>query len=143
MALRPLDVAQHEAAHVVVGVALGLRLGRAVVGPATLGTEELAGWCWFPAAQSKRRRETGAIMYAAGVAWDRSIGAPKASSSIDLRRVRELASGKHGVETYVTAAAAILAGRTAAHALVTRALLEHDLGPSHIEAFARGELWVE
>ena len=139
MDVRPLDIAQHEAAHVVVGVALGLRLRAAVVGARAgrIDGVPVDGWAWFHG--GARRREAIAVMTAAGVAWDRAVGAPAWRASLDLRGVRELTSGRHGVATAIACAAAVLSARAAAHARVTRALLARDLTGDDLAAIARGE----
>ena len=134
---RPLDVCAHEAAHVVVGVALGLRLRRAVVAREPLpGGRVGLGWVQF--AGGVRRRLAHAIMAAAGVAWERATGGR--GDYYDRRYARELVASGHDLESCVVAASALLATRGAAHAAVTRALLERDLGPRDIEAIARGEI---
>ena len=130
---RPLDVALHEAAHVVVGVALGLRL-RCVVLESRPGWT-WGGYAWFP----KGHKHALALMYAAGVAWDRAMVAPEWRKAEDVRLVRELAPGRGGLEACVRGAGAMLAGLGVAHARVTRALLEQDLRGADIAALARGE----
>lgn len=140
MEVRDIADAQHESAHVVVGVALGLRLLRASVGRVREGKYVLAGYAWFHSRGSDvRRREAWAMMYAAGIAWDRALGLPSVHSSLDLRELRKITSGRHGVETMVRAAGAMLAGLGPIHARVTRALLERDLSGSDLAAIARGE----
>lgn len=136
---RNLSVAQHEAAHVVVGVALGLRMRAAVLEPARPGFTQ-SGYAWFPTG-ARRKREALALMYAAGVAWDRAVG--DRFTATDTRLVRAYVSGRHGVESCVRAAAAMLAGLGPAHARVTRALLERDLSGADITALARGERLTE
>jgi hypothetical protein len=139
---RTLAVAQHEAAHVVVGVALGLRLGRASAAPWARGSDEGDGYCWFPLPPG-RRTWADAVMTAAGVAWERAV-APRTRDEDGMARydwaaILTATPSRHDAETCVRAAAALLAGLGAAHARVTRALLERDLGPADIEALARGE----
>lgn len=131
------ETAQHEAAHIVVGVAVGLRLERATARP----TRGAWGETWF--AGEHRGLDTAfALMYAAGIAWDRALGLSDYGSSLDARYCRELV-GKRGVEACTLAASAILATRGGIHARVTRALLEHDLTMAHVEALAKGEPWPE
>lgn len=140
---RDLAAAQHEAAHVVVGVALGLKLGRASARLWRADDGELcAGYCFFPLPPG-RREWAGAITSAAGVAWERAL-APWESDergyqAADWAELLEATPSRHDAETCVRAAAALLAGLGAAHARVTRALLERDLGPDDIAALARGE----
>ena len=135
---RLLSVAQHEAAHVVVGVALGLRLGRA----SALPWAEGEGYCWFPLPPG-RRTWADAVTGAAGVAWERAVE-PTIADDVggqrgDWAELLAAVPSRHDAETCVRAAAALLAGLGAAHARVTRALLERDLGPDDIAALARGE----
>lgn len=135
---RPLEIAQHEAAHVVVGVALGLRLREAVLRVETLpGGWEGHGYVWFRGVHGGRQREALALMYAAGAAWDEAVGGEL--SEADERLVRGLVSSARGVRVCVHAAGAMLAGLGVAHARVTRALLERDLRGPDISALARGE----
>lgn len=137
--IRDLETAQHEAAHVVVGCAVGLRLDVATVGEAWNGGELVAGGSWFRGVCGPRRREAWALMLAAGPAWDRVIGAPTWHSLYDRRELRRLVSGRHGLETMITAATALLAGLAREHAQVTRALLERDLTGADLAALCRGE----
>lgn len=79
-------------------------------------------------------------MFAGGVAWERALGhGDPTDASCDLRWCKRLLGSNANVEASVRAAAAMLAGLGAAHARVTRALLERDLGPDDIAALARGE----
>lgn len=139
---RTLAIAQHEAAHVVVGVALGLRLGRASALPWAVDGDEGDGYCWFPL-PPRRRTWADAVTGAAGVAWERAV-APNVPDDVGVQRfdwaaLLEAVPSRHDAETCVRAAAALLAGLGDAHARVTRALLERDLGPDDIAALARGE----
>jgi hypothetical protein len=137
--LEHLATAQHEAAHVVVGVHLGLRLRRvellAPVGASANGWFDVSwgGLVWFergPAAAL-------ALMYAAGVAWEGALGS---TSPADARLVREIMPGRGSVKACARAAGALLAGLGTAHARVTRALLEAGtLTGADIAAIARGE----
>jgi hypothetical protein len=160
---RLLSVAKHEAAHVVVGVATGLKLREAVigVGPWPGGLIRL-GYVWF-GKPGPRRREAFALMTAAGIAWDRKAGPMPAnelaqlateagvevdgsaslSSGGDVALLREYTSGKHGAEACIRAAGAMLADLRVAHARVTRALLTRDLKGTDIATLARGETLEE
>lgn len=141
--VRDLAIAQHEAAHVVVGVALGLRLRKAVIGLTTLrngGT--LEGYCWFagpPADRRSRDREALALMYGAGVAWEMAVNGPLYRRADDAQFCRELCNGRSGYTAIVRASAALLSALAGPHARVTRALLERDLRGQDIAALARGE----
>jgi hypothetical protein len=138
MRVRSLATAQHEAAHVVVGVALGLKLGRASATPYADGD----GYCWFPL-PPRRRTWADAVTGAAGVAWERAVDPAVADADgvqrADWAELLAATPTRHDAETCVRAAAALLAGLGAAHARVTRALLERDLGPEDMACLARGE----
>jgi len=128
---RPLSIAQHEASHVVVGVRLGLRLKRATAAP----SGGLLGYAWFP----RGHAHALALMYAAGVAWERECGTATWLAEGDVKLVRQYAPGRGGLATCVRAAGAMLAALGGPHARVTRALLERDLTGADLEALARGE----
>lgn len=133
---RPLDVAQHEAAHVVVGVALGLRMRRAVLAREVLPRGWVShGWVWFDG--GPRRLEALNVMTAAGVAWERAVGGR--GDAHDWRDLRASTSGLHGAEACVRCARALLFELAPEHERVTRALLERDLTGADIAAIARGE----
>jgi len=130
MAERSLLIAQHEAAHVVVGVALGLRLHLASALPA----DDCLGYAWFPWGGSSLGH---ALCTAAGVAWEVAVGGDLHHADLaDLRRIQRSASG---VRCAVRAAAALLTTLGPVHARVTRALLERDLRGQDIASLARGE----
>lgn len=128
---RSLEDAQHEAAHLVVGVAVGMRLIEAVLRP----RGDDLGYTWFYAGTSLQEN----LMSAAGIAWERQVG--------DLVHARgDFACLRaKGVRAYRTiralevAAWAILRERAGAHVLVTRALLERDLTGRDVARLARGE----
>lgn len=130
MADRSLEIAAHEAAHVVVGVALGLRLRAAKIAPADMPT--WSGYAWFPRAKGVR----WALVLAAGVVWEEAHGGV---SDGDLEMLRALGYKQVDIAALGIAAGAILAKRHKAHADVTRALLERDLTEIDIAAIARGE----
>jgi len=130
--IRDADTAAHEAAHVVVGLALGLRLRRAVVRRHTLAGVTYDGYALFTG--GRHSAEALALMHAAGVAHERAVGGLAVHAAADFRAVREYASSRRGVEALVVAAAAILAGRQREHARMTRALLAHDLSGADIRA---------
>lgn len=142
MEVRDLETAQHEAAHVVVGCALGLRLRLATVGASWdrkkgKRPKPLEGFADF-----FERRGDGtaqAIMLAAGVAWDRVMRWPAWRSAVDRRLARQLCSGRRGYEALVSAATALLAGLRAEHERVTRALLARDITGADLAALCRGE----
>jgi hypothetical protein len=136
-AKRPLDVAQHEASHVVVGASVGLRLRHATAartGRTVDGCEEV-GWTWF---HEGGHRAAFALMYAAGLAWERSVGGLWRGTP-DERLVREQLPGRGSVVACVRAADAMLRGLMSQHARVTRLLLERDLWPKDMAALTRGQ----
>src|SRR5687767_2105984 len=107
---RTLAVAQHEAAHVVVGVALGLTLGRASALPWVEEGVQYGGYCWFPLPPN-RRTWADAVMGAAGVAWERavapSVGDDEGAQSADWAELLAVTPSRHDAETCVRAAAAL------------------------------------
>lgn len=117
--MTPFDVAQHEAAHLVVGLALGLKLRHAVLEPET-DDRTASGYVWFKA-NEKTHRSALAIMFAAGAAWDQALGE---ACPEDLKLCRELVGSRHDVKTCVKAASQLLASLGPAHARVTKELLE-------------------
>jgi hypothetical protein len=128
--------AQHEAAHVVVGVSLGLRLRRVWLGVQKVGRYTYIGTTeWEPRpwpAEAQR------IMSAAGVAWERR-GGDLEHAACDLawlRRERVTGARLVAVER---AAWALLETRMGLHTRVSRALLEHDLTGRDVARMARGE----
>ena len=138
MARRKLDQkladAQHEAAHVVVGVAVGLQLIRATVqesiGP---GGKRWLGYAWF----AQGAREQMILMTAAGVAWERRCGDLIHAHS-DLALLREdRVKTNAAIRALECAAWALLQTRSRAHTLVTRALLEGDVTAAHVRDLAR------
>ncbi len=126
----------------VVGVALGLTLGRASARQWAEDGVQYDGFCWFPL-PPRRRAWADAVAGAAGVAWERAVAPAVADhegrQSADWAELLAATPSRHDAETCVRAAAALLAGLGGAHARVTRALLERDLGPDDIAALARGE----
>jgi hypothetical protein len=128
---RSLVVAQHEAAHIVVGVALGLRLSSAKLSP--VDAPGWLGYALFPRASGL----PWAVVLAAGVAWDRALGG---RSDGDLALLRRLGFRRpRDVHALEVCAAGLLATRGEAHGRVTRALLERDLTGADILLLAQGE----
>lgn len=138
-----IATAQHEAAHVVVGVALGLRLREARLEESerrrARGWVDL-GWTEF---YGGGPHDAWILMYAAGVAWERMLGGARAEeyASGDLALMRRYGvRSKSGVSCLIRAAGALLREVAPAHTMVTRALLERgELGPTDVEAMVRGE----
>lgn len=129
--IRDLVTAQHEAAHLVVGVCLGLRLDGAGLGgcPASRGypsDPEALGYVSFYEA-SCGDHTAQALMLAAGVAWDRALRYDPAYSAWDWQECRKIVRGRKSTEACIIAASALLSGLGREHTLVTRALLVRDL----------------
>jgi hypothetical protein len=134
---RSLDVAQHEAAHVVVGVALGLRIKRAEIDPPRPGWTK-SGGVWFDGRCGTT--EAWCIMLAAGVVWEQALHGHARGASGDLAVLRSIyVCTRNRVRPFAVAASALLAGLGPAHARVTRALLERDLTGADITLLAQGE----
>lgn len=136
---RKLADAQHEAAHVVVGVALGLRVFRVSIYPRPgrpRGETEVGYSDWEP---KPWPREAGLIMTAAGVAWERRCGDLE-WAAWDLKDLR--AAGVRGNARLVAlerAAWAVLMSRAGLHARVARALLEGPITARDVARMIRGE----
>ena len=121
--------AEHEAAHVVVGLALGLRLKRATIQPAPYGRTGISiGLAWF--AHDKRYLAV-ATMFAAGVAWDRRTGH---DSSADYELALGTLKRRADVETSVRIAREMLDSRRRVHARIASELCDRDLTAQDVEA---------
>lgn len=129
---RALEDAQHEAAHLVVGVALGLRPFRVRLDlPDAAGDVVWHGTPWY--------REAQLIMSAAGVVWERRCG-DIVKACFDLKELRCAGVRGNGrLAALERAAWAVLSERHALHTRITRALLERDLNEKDIRAIARGD----
>ncbi len=125
--------AQHEAAHVVVGVALGLKLREATINPSK--RDRARGLVAYTLFRPTSNHEAYAIMCAAGVAWEARQGF---ASAVDRRLIREHFPAS-AVRVFATAAAAILKEREAAHARVTEALLQGSISGADVARIAAGE----
>ncbi len=128
-----LNDASHEASHIVVGMALGLR----VFAASLKGDNECRGWVdWEP---QPWHREAVLLMWAAGVAWERRCG-DLYHAAFDLKELRRMGiRGRSRLVACERAAWALLAERHTLHARITRALLEGDLTAADVRALARGE----
>lgn len=124
-----IRVAQHEAAHVVVGLALRLQLLRASARPAP----GFRGYCEFA---YSTRWQALAIMYAAGIAWEALPGGDIAVASVDRQLTQEAlrrsGATRADVRSSVTCASAILHTRSDAHAVITRMLIDGDITGKHV-----------
>jgi hypothetical protein len=131
-----LAVAQHEAAHVVVGVALGLHLERAELAPPD---PSMSGCATF--AVPRRHNQAWALTVAAGIAWERAATGRRRpwGARLDARLLRRLVRGRHAREALIRAAAAMLATMGGVHARVTRALMDGPVDSSAIAALALGK----
>jgi hypothetical protein len=145
--MRDLDAIQHEACHVVVGIALGLRLRKAAISKESRDGWKTSGYAWFTSHGSALAH---AIMYAAGVVWEQAHGR---ESPLDYKYMLEELSIKDGdnvpgaeqaeVRTCLRLAKYLLKDRMTAHKQVTKALLDRDLTDKDIRAIARGEKITE
>jgi hypothetical protein len=127
--------AQHEAAHVVVGLTLGLRLTFAKLYPLSR-TEKVAETQFEGVLSADDPRF--AITIAAGIAWERGIKAPGECDRVDRAMLVRAHYSRGEIRGLVRAAAAILATRGPAHARVTRLLVERDLTRADGAALMRG-----
>jgi hypothetical protein len=132
--VRDLADAQHEAAHVVVGVALGAKVSRVTLA----GGGDVLGCVDYLAP-----REAELLLLAAGVVWERRVGDLE-HASYDLAALRRLrVYGQARLVALERAAWAVLSGAAGLHARVTRALLERDLTARDVARLARGEKTVD
>jgi hypothetical protein len=126
-----LTVAEHEAAHLVVGVALGLRLRHVVVKPSTWRGFEIAGYTWFATPGNKIAH---GIVACAGMVWESRPGGKRLGAAGDRKLAREYLRTASAVKTGCRVAAEILTHRKRAHRRVVREICEHaKLGPRDIE----------
>jgi hypothetical protein len=134
-AVRSIADAQHEAAHVVVGVALGLTVREVVLTGSRTGVQGYAG---FDARCGTV--EGFALMFAAGVAWERAINGCDGHARGDLAALRRMHVHTPGrVSALVRASWALLRELGPEHARVTRILVERDLTRADVAALMRGE----
>ncbi len=120
-----LEDAHHEAAHVVVGLALGLRVQEVKLGLKNKeGGYYEVGYTQFFGNSS---HYAWAIAYAAGIAYEQYTGNPNAHDhgSGDLSALRNIGVRTKGaVAALVVAANGILRANRALHSKVTKALLD-------------------
>ena len=133
--MRCLPTAQHEAAHIVVGCALGLRVTRATL--EQIPGYEWSGIVWFDGRAGAL--EAWALMFAAGVAWEKAAGEHPYGASGDASQLRSMGYTKKRSQALVIASAAMLANLGPVHARVTRALIERDLDGRDLATLASGE----
>lgn len=123
-------VAEHEAAHMVVGLALGLRLKRAAVEEFAWRGWRAMGFTWF--AVGPRKRLAAGVMASAGMAWEGRPGGDLGFASGDQQLAREWLKSAHDVATATRIAAEILSGRKAIHAKLAHELCNGALGPRDV-----------
>lgn len=129
-------VAEHEAAHVVVGLALGLKLGRASTTPSVEPNVGLVhGSVWF---REGRGRMAMGIMFAAGRAWEQRAGGTLWWAWRDTELARRYLIGPANLKTAVKVAREILDGRRRVHAKIASELCDRDLTSADIEALILG-----
>ncbi len=127
------STAEHEAAHVVVGLALGLRLRRATIVPSPWGSRKVAlGYAWFGG--SSREGFARTIMYCAGIAWESRPGGTPAAARADEIQARQFFTSQHDLACGVRIAREMLDGRRRAHARIASELCDRDLTSADIEA---------
>lgn len=127
-----LTTAEHEAAHVVIGVALGLKLRLASA--AGHAQNALEGYVAFRGIEGwGRRRLAFGVMYCAGVAYEEREGGDADYSAADMRLARECFSSAADVRTGIRLARDMMHTRKRALARVASELLERNLGPRDIE----------
>ncbi len=122
--------AEHEAAHVVVGCALGLKLKRASIAHAQPGHDSSEGFTWF---QHGRDYLAFGVMVCAGIAWESRPGGEPAYAAADLKSARQIHRYRANVETSVRIAREMLDGRRRLHARIASELCDRDLGSADIE----------
>lgn len=131
MSHRDAHVAEHEAAHLVVGLALGLKLKRAKLEETCIkdGFVE-QGYVWF--AGGNRRGLALTLMYCAGIAWELKHAADPVAIEHDRKLARKYFISAHDLKVGVRIADELLQSRKAAHARVASELCERDLGPADV-----------
>lgn len=123
--------AEHEAAHLVVGLALGLKLRRAFVRRETWNGLTIDGLVYFNGYQ--RRRLAIGVMACAGIVWEAKLGR-KGLDWVDAKLARTCLTSTHDVLVATRLAREILEGRRRLHARVASELCDRDLGPADVEA---------
>lgn len=125
--------AEHEAAHVVVGLALGLRLRKATVEPSVLNGERVGGYTWFSVG---RRRLAFGVMVCAGIAWEGASEPHEPSFAAgDWDLAREYLKSESSILDGVRLAREVLNNRRRLHRQVTLWLLDQDLTEQNLLHF--------
>lgn len=135
--MRDLAAAAHESAHVVVGIALGLRLRKVSVAKGVINGHDTDGFTWFTSHGSALAH---AIMCAAGIAWERAHGRESPADYQNMMQELHVTGDVDGeVRTCLRLAEILLKNHGKAHKQVTMALMDRDLTDKDIRAIARGE----
>lgn len=130
------DHAEHEAAHVVVGLALGLPLKIATVRKDVWRNIEIEGFTWFGA---PRKRLAHGVTVCAGIVWEGRPGGSPSGAHGDKRLAREYLRTPADVATGCAIAAEILRTRQGALQRVARELCDRDLRPAELAEMVVGE----
>lgn len=124
-----IDHAEHEAAHVVVGLALGLPLKIATLRQEVWRSIEIEGYVWF-GAPSKRLAH--GIVACAGIVWESKPGGSPTGARGDRALAAEYLGAPADVRTGCKIASEILRTRQTALARVARELCDRDLRPAEL-----------
>ncbi len=128
--------AEHEAAHVVVGAALGLRLRKATIAAGELNGHVAAGYSWFYVG---RKYMAFGIMACAGIAWERKCGRNGDAIAGDLEIARQVWDCRRSeIETGVRLARELIDARARIHSRIASKLCDRDLGPGDLERLIVG-----
>jgi len=132
-------MAQHEAAHVVVGCVMGLRFRKATVSREwdPIERDFIGGATYFDGRYGTHL--AWEIMGAAGIAWSKIAGCPWQWHRYDLKELKRSVRTERGRRAVIRTAAVLLQGLSREHTKVTRALMERDITGKDLAAIARGE----
>lgn len=130
------DAAEHEAAHVTVGLALGLRLRKAALGHTVIDGADVHGYTWFGGGNRQGFART--IMYCAGIAWESRPSGTLWHARYDEMYARKFFTSKHDLASGVRIAREMLEGRRRAHARIASELCDRDLSQVDIERLVLG-----
>jgi len=132
---RLADVAEHEAAHIVVGLALRLPFKAARLGEERWRNLTILGYTWF----GGRCHIAHGVAACAGIVWERRPGGRPDAAAGDRRLARENLRTRAGIETGCRLAAEILSRRRGILEIVARELCDRDLGPAELAEMVLGE----
>lgn len=130
------DHAEHEAAHVVVGLALGLPLKIARARLERWKGIEIEGFVWFGAPS---RRMAHGITACAGIVWENQPGGSKVGASADRAHAAYYLRTAESIRTGCKVASEIIRTRGAILARVARELCDRDLRPAELAEMVVGE----